>query len=93
MMFNLSECPAHIKAKVEQARQLLKDADLELHQWKRAQMLACDRDLCKCGHRRDKHGVSTNINYTEGLCLVDGCECCGYLHSGKREKKQKGAGQ
>lgn len=65
--------------KTETAKRLLVEATLEL-QRDRQQQRAIERHTsdahrCECGHRRNHHTVSTSINYTEGFCMTEGCNC------------------
>lgn len=67
--------PAH---KIAKAKRLLREATCELRQKQKMDRAA---DLCKCGHRRDMHSVSHDINYTHGFCMHKGrnglsyCKC------------------
>lgn len=62
--------------KIAKARQLLIEATRELRQQRKA---AIDAHDCQCGHRRDQHTVTCDINYTGGFCMATGCACRWFL--------------
>lgn len=59
-------------AKIALAKTLLIEATRQIRQDRRR---AIDADRCGCGHRRDRHTVSTSVNYTQGFCMKPGCVC------------------
>ena len=60
--------------KVKQARQLMREAHLELQAERRE---AANGLLCSCGHRHDQHTPIHNINYSAGVCHE--CDCMHFL--------------
>jgi len=58
--------------KVQQARKLLLEAWQDL---RRDEQERTDRQVCRCGHRRDAHGPAHSINYTGGVCGDPACRC------------------
>lgn len=62
--------------KVVQARKLLLEAEQDLRaEWNDKR----SKDVCECGHVRNSHGPSYSINYTQGVCKVQGCKCMHFL--------------
>lgn len=53
--------------KLAVARRLILSATREIRIREQMERAA---DKCACGHRRDKHAISTSINYTEGFCMA-----------------------
>lgn len=64
--------------KVKTARRLLREAAQEVRTQHKAKVAA---QICQCGHRRDEHGPSYSINYTDGVCLDRRCACLNYVHA------------
>jgi hypothetical protein len=58
--------------KIRQAKELLIAAT---RQRRKEYQLARARDVCQCGHSRQRHTVTASVNYTQGLCMVKGCAC------------------
>ena len=59
-----------------EAKRLMAELTKEHRDKERA---ACDNDLCRCGHKRVEHSFSLSINYTEGFCNHEGCNCENFL--------------
>ena len=68
--------PITAEQKIERARTLLIEATREIRQRGKVETAA---HLCRCGHRRDEHTVSTSVNYTEGFCMTPSCRCQWFL--------------
>ena len=62
--------------KVQQARRLLAEAEVDIRVELKAQEAAA---ICRCNHRRDRHAPSHSINYTGGHCKEKGCKCFNFL--------------
>lgn len=60
--------------KVKKARELLKEAELEIIAEKKN---IINKEICICGHIRKEHGEPHNINYTGGICGK--CKCMNFL--------------
>lgn len=62
--------------KIEMAKKLLWEVAEEERMERNKELQKLEKDNCKCGHQRKRHGKSHSINYTEGMC--QDCKCKGF---------------
>lgn len=72
--------------KVIKARRLLIEAEQDVIRRDRTKTA---NHLCECEHARKWHGPSYDINYTQGVCSFEGCECMHFLMHKKYLKGRK----
>lgn len=78
MKYEEQEAKFKSHPKVIEAKKLMNEAWDKIRMGERGDR---GKDECKCGHKREDHNPSTNINYTQGNCRIEGCKCLWYLHA------------